>query len=149
MYLVLLTELWLQSPLRKNGQIESYESVLQRRSQIALSFYNDLGYKGSTFSPGSHSDLLMFFAEAELTNYEETIELLKEALFNVEFNIDKAKTLISQLLNGLPSMKLSASTMNSALFDNLFFDKKNNIYYSSFLRQQKFLEKVSDQIQDN
>ena len=46
-------------------------------------------------------------------------------------------------------MKLSASTMNSALFDNLFFDQKNNIYFSSFLRQQKFLEKVGEQLQDN
>ena len=150
LYLVLLTELWLTSPLRlSNGEVENYEEVLQRRSKTALSFYNDLGYKGSTFSPGSHSDLIMFFVEGELDKYEEVIGLLKEAIFNVEFSLDKAKTLISQLLNGIPSMKVSASTVNSAIFDNLFFDKKNNIYYSSFLRQQKFLEKISDQIKNN
>ena len=150
LYLVLLTELWLISPIRKNNEIEPYESVLQRRSNIALSLYNDLGYKGSTFSPGSHSDLMMFFAEAELTNYEKTIGLLREAIFNVEFSLEKARILISQLLNGIPSMKLSASSMNSALFDNLFFGKKNNnIYFTSVLRQQQFLEKISNQLQDN
>ena len=126
LYLVLLTELWMISPIRNqtSNQIEPYESVLQRRSNIALSLYNDLGYKGSTFSPGSHSDLMMFFAEAELANYEKTIGLLREAIFNVEFSLEKARILISQLLNGIPSMKLSASSMNSALFDNLFFWKE-------------------------
>ena len=152
LYLVLLTELWMISPIRNqtSNQIEPYESVLQRRSNIALSLYNDLGYKGSTFSPGSHSDLMMFFAEAELANYEKTIGLLREAIFNVEFSLEKARILISQLLNGIPSMKLSASSMNSALFDNLFFGKKNNnIYFTSVLRQQQFLEKISNQLQDN
>ena len=148
-YMVLLTELWLRSPLRKNGSIESYESVLKRRSQTSLSFYNDLGYKGSTFSPGSYSDLIMFFCECELSKYEETVALFKEALFDIEYNLDKIKSLLSQALNSIPSMKLSASSMNSNLFDNIYFNKKSNIYFSSALRQQKFLQKVSDQIQDN
>ena len=148
-YMVLLTELWLRSPIRKNGSIESYESVLKRRSQTTLSFYNDLGYKGSTFSPGSYSDLLMFFCEAELDKYEETIQLFKEALFDIEYNLDKIKSLLSQALNSIPGTKLSASSMSSNLFDNIYFNKYSNIYFSSSLRQQKFLKKVSDQIQDN
>ncbi len=48
-YLVLLTELWLHSPLRKNGTVEPFESVIDRRSKLALSFYNDLGYKGTSY----------------------------------------------------------------------------------------------------
>ncbi len=149
LYLVMLTELWLVSPLIKNGSIEPYESVLQRRSKTALSFYNDLGYKGSTFSPGSYSDLIMFFGEAELSNYDKVIEMLREALFDVEYNIDKIKSLLAQALNSIPSMKLSASSMNSALFDNLFFNNQSTIHASSVLRQQKFLEKLQDLINDN
>jgi Zn-dependent M16 (insulinase) family peptidase len=147
-YLVLLTELWLQSPLRKtNGTIEPYESVLQRRSKDAMSFYNDLGYKGSTFNPGSNSHLIMFYCEAQMSKYEEAVQLLKETLFDVEFNVDKAKTLISQLLNSIPSVKLSTSKMTSALFDNIYFNDKPNIYYASVLRQQKFLEGISKELQ--
>ena len=148
-YLVTLTELWLVSPLMVNGSIEPYESVLQRRSKVVLSFYNDLGYKGSTFSPGSYSDLIMFFGEAEISNYDNLVQIFKEALFDIEYNLEKAKSLISQALNGLPAMKLSLSSMNSALFDNLYFNEKSTIYHSSALRQQKFLTKLADELKDN
>ena len=149
-YLVALTELWLVSPLKTiNGSIEPYEDVLQRRSKVVLSFYNDLGYKGSTFSPGSYSDLIMFFGEAEISNYEGLVNIFKEALFDIEYNLEKARSLISQALNGLPSMKLSLSSMNSALFDNLYFNEKSTIYHSSALRQQRFLTKLSEELRDN
>ena len=148
-YLVLLTETWLRSPLLKDGAIESYESVLQRRSKTTLSFYNDLGYKGSTFSPGSYSDLIMFFAEAELSKYKEAVEIFKEALFDIEYNVEKIKSLLSQALNSIPSMKLSASSMSSTLFDNLFFNNRTSIYFSSALRQLKFLKQINEEIEDN
>lgn len=148
-FLVTLTELWLLSPLLKNGSIEAYESVLQKRSKTILSFYNDIGYKGSTFSPGSYSDLIMFFGEAEITNYEESIEILKDALFNIEYNMEKVKSLLQQALNSIPSMKLSSSSMNTVLFDNLYFNNRSTIYFTSVLRQQKFLQKLYDEITDN
>ena len=44
-----------------------------------------MGYKGSTFSPGSHAHMIMFYCEAKMEKYEEAIALMKEALFDVEF----------------------------------------------------------------
>ena len=84
----------------------------------------------------------MFFCEAELSKYEETVAIFKEALFDVEYNLDKIKSLLSQALNSIPSMKLSASSMSSNLFDSIFFNKKSPIYFTSVLRQQKFLQKI-------
>lgn len=149
-YLVLLTEMWLQSPLRMpNGTIESYDDVLQRRSEVTLSFYNDLGYKGSTFTPGSHSTLIMFFCEAQLSDYLEAVEVFRESLFDVEFDSEKADILISQLLNAIPSMKLSAASMNSVLFDSIFFNNQSIVHFSSVLRQQKFLANLNELLNDN
>ena len=91
------------------------------------------------FNPGSHSHLIMFFAEATADKYLEAISLLKQSLFNVEFTEERAKTVISQLLNSIPSEKLSASKIVNSLSDNMFFNDRSNIYHASFLRQHKYL----------
>jgi hypothetical protein len=44
---------------------------------------------------------------------------------------------------------LSAPNVIKSLLDNLFFNKKNNVYYSSFLRQQKFLNSTLALLKDN
>ena len=139
MYAVLLTQLWLDSPLRNGSAMTSLDEVLQHRSKEALYFYNDLGYKGSTFTPGSQSHLQMFHLEAKMEKYESVVSIIKEALFNVEFTISRAKTIVSQLLNRVPSKKQSASTVVNALYDNIYFNNNTFIHSASFLRQANFL----------
>ena len=139
MYAVLLTQLWLESPLRNGSTVTTLEETLQTRSREALSFYNDLGYKGSTYTPGSQSNLQMFYIEAKMEKYERVVLLLKEALFNVEFTTDRAQSIISQLLNRIPSMKQSASTVVTAIYDNIYFGNETFIHSASFLRQANFL----------
>ena len=143
MYAVLLTQLWLESPLRNGSDLISLEDVLQIRSKEALSFYNDLGYKGSTFTPGSQSHLQMFYVEAKMEKYESVVLLLKEALFNVEFSVSRAKSIISQLLNRIPSKKQAASTVVNAIYDNIYFNNETFIHSASFLRQANFLRGFS------
>ena len=68
--------------------------------------------------------------------------MLKQTLTNVEFTVDRANSIISQLLNGIPSMKNSASSVVNALFDNIYFDDNSFLHHASFLRQRAFLEQI-------
>ena len=81
----------------------------------------------------------MFFVEATEDKYIEAITLLRQSLFDVEFTEERAKTVISQLLNSIPSEKLSAAKIVGSLSDNIFFNNKSIIHHASFLRQQKYL----------
>ena len=139
-YSILLTQLWLESPLRNGSTLISLDDVLQLRSNEALSFYNDLGYKGSTFVPGSQSHLQMFYVEAKMEKYESVVSLLKDALHNVEFTISRAKSMVSQMLNRIPAKKQSAATVVNALYDNIYFNNNTFIHSASFLRQASFLQ---------
>ena len=139
-YAVLLTQLWLDSPIKNGSKIISLDDVLQLRSTEALSFYNDLGYKGSTFIPGSQSHLQMFYVEAKMEKYESAVSLLKDALLNVEFTISRAKSMVSKLLNRIPAKKQTASTVVNALYDNIYFNNQTFIHSASFLRQANFLK---------
>ena len=51
------------------------------------------------FFVGEQSHLMTFYAETKMENYEAAIGLVKEALFNVEFSSDRAKTIISKYMN--------------------------------------------------
>ena len=150
-YLVLLTELWLQSPLRHpdTGKLESLQELIARRSRDVVSLKNSLGHDGSKFDPGSFSHLLFFHLEAVTEKYSEAIGILKETLFNVEFTEERIRSIISQLLNGIPGEKLSGPTVVRSLLDNIYYNEKNNVHYSSFLRQQKFLNYSLGLLKDN
>lgn len=103
-HLTLLTELWLQCPIRHpdTGILESLDDVVARRSTGILSITNTIGYDGALFKPGSYSHLVHFSGEAAIGKYFEAIGILKEALFNVEFTEDRIRTTIVQLLNSIP-----------------------------------------------
>ena len=110
---------------------------------------NSLGHDGSKFDPGSFSHLLFFHLEAVTEKYSEAIGILKETLFNVEFTEERIRSIISQLLNGIPGEKLSGPTVVRSLLDNIYYNEKNNVHYSSFLRQQKFLNYSLGLLKDN
>ena len=95
-YLVLLTELWLQSPLRHpdTGKLENLQELIARRSRDVVSLKNSLGHDGSKFDPGSFSHLLFFHLEAVTEKYSEAIGILKETLFNVEFTEERIRSII-------------------------------------------------------
>jgi hypothetical protein len=59
-YLVLLTELWLQSPLKDpvTGNIGTLQELVAKRSKNLVSIKNTLGYDGTKFNPGSYSNLV-------------------------------------------------------------------------------------------
>ncbi len=149
--LVLLMTLWLQCPIKNpvTGDYVSLEEVIKMRSEDTLSMMNNIGYKGTMFNPGSHSHLIMFFVEAKAEKYMEAIALLKQSLFNVEFTEERAKTVMIQLLNSIPSEKLSAAKIVNSLSDNLYFNNKSAIYHASFLRQQKYLAAALENLRVN
>ena len=49
---------------------------------------------------------MMFYAEARDENYLDVVEMMKNALLNVEFSADRAKSKLSQLLNRIPGLKV-------------------------------------------
>ena len=63
-----------------NGELQPHKDVIKRRAEDALSFYNDLGYKGSSFIPGAQSEMLMFNAVTLFDKYVAGIEMLKECI---------------------------------------------------------------------
>ena len=86
--------------------------VVRAQGFNSLVTVSDIGYKGGIFTPGSQSHLMMFYAEARDENYLDVVEMMKNALLNVEFSADRAKSKLSQLLNRIPGLKVDLFFLN-------------------------------------
>ena len=58
----------------------------------------------------------------------------------------KVNTTAANLLNNIPSLKLSATDVLRVLHDGIYFNSNNNIHHTNFVRQTKVLEDVIDSI---
>merc|ERR1711892_799888 len=146
MLLPLLLDLWLVSPIKKNGIITNIEKVVKRRTKTLLHIDNSLGFSGSTFSPGAYGDALIIEAQAERKNFAKAINFLSDAINYPHLTTVKVNTTAANMLNNIPSLRLSATDVLRSLHDGLYFSNESNIHHSSFLRQKTFLDGLLKEI---
>jgi len=144
--LPLLLDLWLASPIFKDGQPIPIDAVVKRRTKTLLHLDTTLGFSGSTFSPGAYGDALVIEAQAERSKFAETIEFLRDAINYPFLTEKKVNTTAVNILNLIPSLRLSATDVVRSLSDGLYFNNESNIHHTSILRQKRFLEGVLEQI---
>jgi len=148
-YLPLLLDLWLESPIMKNGKITSIDKMVKRRTKSLLLIESSLGFSGSTFSPGAYGDTIIIGGQAELKKFSKAINYIHDAINFPHITKNKVNTTAANILNNIPSLKLSATDVLSALFDGLYFSNKSNVYHASFLRQKAFLDSIINELDTN
>ena len=148
-FLPLLLDLWLASPLMKNGTEVPIETVVKQRTRTLLHIENTLGFSGSTFSPGAYGDALIIEAQAERSKFTEAIAFLSDAINYPYLTVKKVNTTAVNILNNIPSLKLSATDVLRSLSDGLYFNNNSNIHHTGILRQKKFLEGILLAIKSN
>ena len=145
-FLPLLLDLWLASPIMKDGREIPIEAVVKRRTKTLLHIDNSLGFSGSTFSPGAYGDALIIEAQAELSKLAEAIEFLHDAINYPHLTKKKVNTTAVNILNNIPSLKLSATDVLRSLSDGIYFNQDSNIHHTSILRQKQFLDDIMEEI---
>ena len=143
-FLPLLLDLWLVSPLKKDNVVTPIEAVVKRRTKTLLHIDNGLGFSGSTFSPGAYGDAVIIEAQAEIAKFPAAIDYIGDALNFPLLSGKKVNTTTANILNNIPSLKLSSTDVLRSLSDALYFNSSSNIHHASFLRQKVFLEQVLD-----
>jgi len=144
--LPILLDVWMSSPQIKNGKVIDIETVIKRQTKTLL--YTDyfLGLSGSTFSPGAYADTIIIEAQCEMKKFDEAIKFISDVINYPHFTDVKVNTTAANLLNNIPSLKLSATDVLRVLHDGIYFNSNNNIHHTNFVRQTKVLEDVIDSI---
>ena len=104
---------------------------------------------GSTFSPGAYSDSIIIEAQCERSKLKEAVDFMSDIINYPHFTGVKVNTTAANLLNNIPSLKLSATDVLRVLHDGVYFEQDTNIHYSNFIRQKRVLENVMKRLKDN
>ena len=129
--------------------ITNIEKVVKRRTKTLLHIDNSLGFSGSTFYPGAYGDALIIEAQAERKKFAQAINFLHDAINYPYLTTLKVNTTVANILNTIPSLKLSATDVLRSLHDGLYFSSDSNIHHTSFLRQKKFLDGILQEMKTN
>ena len=132
--LPLLLDMWLNSPVMKNGTLQDIETIVKRRTKTLLYVSSGLGFSGSTFSPGAFSDTVIVEAQFERRKLVAAVDYLSDVLNYPHFTGLKVNTTVTNLLNGIPSLKLSATDVLRVLHDGIYFSNESNIHHCNFVR---------------
>ena len=72
----------------------------------------------------------------------EAVEYLSDVINFPHFTGVRVNTTVTNLLNGIPSLKLSATDVLRVLHDGIYFSKDSNIHHCNFVRQTRLLEEL-------
>ena len=65
------------------------------------------------------------------------------------FSAVKVNTTAANLLNSIPSLKLSATDVLRILHDAIYFNNETNIHHTNFVKQKIVMEDVLEKIKSN
>ena len=132
--LPLVLDMWLDSPVMRDGTLQDIETIVKRRTKTLLNIDNGLGFTGSTFSPGAFSDTVIVEVQFERRKLGPAVDYLSDVLNYPHFTGLKVNTTVTNLLNGIPSLKLSATDVLRVLHDGIYFSNESNINHCNFVR---------------
>ena len=132
--LPLVLDMWLDSPVLRDGTLQDIETIVKRRTKTLLNIDNGLGFSGSTFSPGAFSDTVIVEVQFERRKLVAAVDYLSDVLNYPHFTGLKVNTTVTNLLNGIPSLKLSATDVLRVLHDGIYFSNESNINHCNFVR---------------
>ena len=133
-YLPLFTDMWIRSPMIKNGTITDIDGVIKRYNKVMIKFEMSQ----------THSYLVMG-GQTELGLLEEAIDFVHDRINYPYFTKDDLnKTITKKLNKGTPG----ASSIKSSLLNGIYYDNNTLEHYSSHWPQKTFLTKLQKKIKD-
>ncbi|KAF6215152.1 hypothetical protein GE061_009903 [Apolygus lucorum] len=139
-YLPLLLNLVLESPIRRDGEIVSYEDVVHQLEEDTLAASSRVGPTSSgRFNCGPFPQTSCLLLQLEPKKYLKGIDWIREILYSTVLTADRVKIIANKILNNIPEVKRNGNGMVYELMKGLMYDKESNHHAVSALYQQKFL----------
>ncbi|KAL2723884.1 uncharacterized protein V1478_008397 [Vespula squamosa] len=149
LYLPLLLEAFMESPVKRNGQLIPYQEVVATLEADTVDTSTSIGIdRFIRFSCGPYSHSASLMIQLELSKYKKGIQWIRELLYQTELVSDRLKIIATKMINNVAQIKRRGSKIVSDLLKGLTYNEDNNFYASSLLRQQKFLTKMIERLDD-
>lgn len=145
-YLMLLLEMLLETPIRKNGELIPYEEVVAALERDTISSGTSLGLEGGTFSVGPFSHVAALILQVEPKKYNTGVHWIIDLLQNTEFTAERIRVCASKMFNAVSQAKRKGNSVVRDLLKTMYYGEDSNVQLSSMLKQQKFLGNLIERI---
>ncbi|XP_063704870.1 uncharacterized protein C05D11.1-like [Culicoides brevitarsis] len=147
-YLLLFTELLMESPIMRDGKLIPYEEVVAQLEADTVSTGTRIGLEtASRFTCGPYSNTISLMIQVEQQKYETGAKWLEELLHQTKFTVDRIKVSTSKMVNDVAQAKRKGSTIARGLLQAIYYKKDTNVQLVSLLKQQKFLNSVLQKLE--
>lgn len=149
LYLPLFLKAIMECPVKRNNELIPYEEVVAELEADTVDTVTNVGFDGGVrFTCGSFSHSVNLKLQLELSKYEKGVQWIKELLYQTEMTTERLKIIATKMINDVAQVKRKGNKIVNDLMKGLTYSKESNHYASSLLRQQKFLTKLIDRLND-
>ncbi|XP_076319317.1 uncharacterized protein C05D11.1-like [Tachypleus tridentatus] len=149
LYLPLLMELILESPLLRDGTLVPYEVVVQQLATDTVSCGTSIGIGGGLFSCGSYAQVALVCLVVEEEKYHVGVKWLRELLYQTQFTAERVHVQANKMVNEIAELKRKGSKIASTAMANICFTSQSNHWTASMIRQCNFLKNILQSIKTN
>ncbi|XP_017886890.1 uncharacterized protein C05D11.1-like [Ceratina calcarata] len=149
-YIRLLLETIGQSPVFRNGELISYEDVVAELEADTIQNDTSIGIEAysSKFTCGSYNYCAILSLRLEIEKYDNGVQWIKELLYESKLTPDRLKIIAAKMVNDVAQAKRRGNGVVIELMKGLLYNKDSNVFTSSMLRQQKFLNNLLERLND-
>lgn len=143
LYLPILTEIILECPIDRDGELVPYEKIVAEIFSDTISNGAGIGLSSpTTYSVGQISMMLGVMMQVELDKYEKAVQWYHEILYKSVLTPERIKTVATRLAGDISQYKRSGGKVVSAAMNSLIYQSNSNQWATNFMRQQTFLKQL-------
>lgn len=149
LFLPLLSEIYFESPIERNGEIIPYERVVAELYSDTITYGSGIGLSSSSAcSVGACSMLFSVAMQVELSKYDKAVNWCRELIYKTIYTPERLKTVATRMISDISQYKRSGGKVVSSMTNALIFQSNSNQWASNFMRLQKFLKKLVNRLKD-
>lgn len=150
LYLPLLLELAMESPIRVGDDLIPYEDVVMAIESETVSSTISLGLNSSCrYNCGPYSNYAFLTVQVIPDNYEKAIKWVRNILFNTVFTPERIRICAAKLVNDISQAKRMGENILFSLLKCILYKEDSNVQQSSLVVQQKFLSQILADLESN
>lgn len=147
-YLLLLLELFTESPVLRDSVLIPYEDVVVQLEADTVAVGVRLGLEtNSRFSCGPYSNNVSIVLEIEVQKYERGAQWVAEILHQTKFTPERIRVTAAKMANDVAQAKRNGNSIARILLKSIFYKMDANFQMITLVRQHKFLTNVIEKLE--
>lgn len=143
LYLPLLLELAMESPIQVGVNLIPYEEVVMALESETVTNTISLGWHSSArYSCGPFSNYVFLTLQVIPEKYEKGVQWVRDILFNTVFTAERIRVCAAKLANDITQAKRMGENILFSLLKCIVYKEDSNVQQTSLVTQQKFLTKI-------